>query len=226
MCRIVIVLFLFVGNISFGQIKSSVDVLGGINVSFRIIDDNGSAVEMVRNETETPKSNYHLGFNFNLRIASKLNLKTGLRLASLGYKTQERVLTFSTGEMTRIQFFYDYLFLEIPVTLRYEFSNDNTLKPFVEMGISPTYYATNRVVKIQDEEEETTYERNPSNTGFKTFHLTGNVAVGLNYYLSEETCLFFQFNYKHHLTNLVNTDFKEHLWSYGGELGIRRSISE
>ena len=217
-------ILLFTTLISFSQLNSSMDILAGLNLSYRSIDDNGSSVENRRNDLEISKLNYHIGFNYNRFLTSRLYIKSGLRLASMGYKTKQIELVFPIGGQTNVQFIYDYLFLEIPLNLRFEFVENKTVVPFLEAGVSPSFYATNRAAQIQDGEERV-YERIPLTADFRSFHLSANVAAGINYFTSSETSLFLQLNYKRHLTNLIDEDFKEKLFSYGIEIGLRRSLS-
>lgn len=224
--KVIITSFLLIAPLfSFAQISSSVDILAGLNQSYRVLDDGGSSTELVRNDSEIPKLNFHVGVNFNKLIVSKLHFKSGIRFLSLGYKTRKRDLVFPTGEFTTIQFVYDYLFLEMPLALRYEFVEEAVFVPFVEAGFSPSLYLTNRAAQIQDGFDRV-YERVPLMSDFNTFHLSANVAAGVNYNTSSETTLFFQLNYKRHISNLIKGDFKERLTAYGIEFGLRRSISK
>jgi len=224
--KIIVTIFLFFISFNlFAQNTSTADIHIGLNQSYRFIDDGGSETENVRNDLEIPKLNFHIGVNFNRLITSQLYVKSGLRFVSMGYKTEKRDLIFPTGDFTTIQFVYNYLFLEIPLGLRYEFVENTVFIPYIEAGFAPTIYATNTVARVQDGDERI-YERIPSMRDFSTFHLSANVAAGVNYNTSTETTLFFQLNYKRHLTNLIEGDFKERLTAYGIEFGLRRSISK
>ncbi len=214
---------LFANFVSFGQLSSSIDVLAGFNQSFRVYTNDFTPSEMARNESEIPKFNYHLGVNYNKQLASLLHFKTGVRFVSMGYKTMENDLVFGDGGATTIQFLYDYLFLEIPINLRFEFVEEKKLTPYIEAGLSPNVYLTNRAIQIQNGERRI-YERMPSAVDFEKFHLSVNVAAGINYYSDTETALFFQVHYNRHLTNLVNNGGVEYQLAYGLEIGVRRSI--
>lgn len=218
------IIVVLISTFSFGQLTSSVDILVGLDQSYRSINDGGSATELARNDFEIPKLNYHIGLNYNKLIVSKLNFKTGLRFVSMGYKTEKRDLLFPTGEVSSIQFVYDYLFLEIPLGIRYQFVDETVFSPYLELGFSPTIYLTNRAAQIQDGEERI-YERIPLMKDFNTFQLSANVAAGVNYSHSAETDFFLQFNYRSHLSNLVTGDLMEKLNAYGIELGLRRSMA-
>lgn len=216
-------IFLLSSIISFGQYSSSVDLLAGLNQSYRIYENEFTASEMTRNESEIPKFNYHIGVNYNKQISSLLHFKTGLRFVSMGYKTTQRELTFADGSPSTIQFIYDYLFFEIPINLRLEFPKERSIVPYFEAGLAPNFYVSNRAVQVQDGERRV-YERMPSATDFRIFHLSANVAVGLNYYSNSDTCIFLQAHYKRHISNLVDTGGFEYQFAYGVEFGVRRSL--
>lgn len=208
-----------------GQMKSSIDILGGFSSTFRNIDGNGSNTEIVRNDTEIKKGNFHLGFNYNQLLTKKLYLKTGIRYLSLGYQTKPRTLTFADMTTSDIYFTYDYLFIEVPINLRYEFLDQKTMVPFIELGFSPMYFFSNKQVTFQDGEDRVSMRR-PITTDFNKLIFAFNANIGVNYFLSDGTCLYLQGLLRYNLTNLVtDVDFKELLYGIGVELGVRRALS-
>ena len=121
-----------------------------------------------------------------------------------------------------IQLTHNYWFLEIPLALRFEFTNKK-FSPFIESGISPSVYLTTRTTSVTDIGTDVTYQKNGT-SDFTSMHLVGMVSIGTNFTVNEKFQLFGQATYRYHLTKLADAPIEEHLYNYGIEIGVRRSI--
>ena len=120
--------------------------------------------------------------------------------------------------------FFNYKFLEIPLVARWEF-NGNKLKPFIEFGISPTFYLNTKVIQETDIDRKKIDTANNAE-GIALFHLVGLVSCGVNYVLTENIQLFGQPIFRSHLSPLVhNVRVKEYLYNTGLEIGIRKGLN-
>ena len=87
-----------------------------------------------RDQTETGKLNWRIGFNYNRRLTSRIFLRTGLRLASVGYKGEKNTdlrwpsehdgnggwVADPTLPRELANLIYDYWFVEMPIVGRFE----------------------------------------------------------------------------------------------------------
>ena len=226
--------------LAFSQFNSSIDLIIGMDYSYRNLNtssNEGIVISILekRDSAETGKLNGRLGFNFNKRLTNKLHLKTGIRLASIGYKGEKKTgLKWGSehdgmGGWTpdpnlphEIQFIDDYWFIEIPIAGRYEFG-ERKLIPYIELGASPSFFLKTRTKTITDISTETRFHSEEP-LPFNKFHLVGNVSFGANYLISENMQVFGQPIFRYHLTKLVDAPIKEYLYDYGIEIGIRRKI--
>lgn len=222
----------------FSQINLSVDLVTGIEYSYRSL--RTSRVDPIvisildgRN-VETGKSNWRFGLNYNKRISAKFFLKTGLRLASIGYKGEKKIGLRWGSEITsmgwipdpslahEIQLIHDYLFIELPIVGRYEFKGKK-LSPFIELGVAPSYYLTTRTKKITDIGNESTFQKSPA-PHFNSLQVVGLFSMGINYNLNENIQLFGQPIIRYHFSKLIEAPIEEHLYNFGIELGLRKKL--
>ena len=226
------------------QINTSLDFVGGIDYSYRNMrankNPNSSDTTIVRifDETESGKVNFRFGFNFNKRISDKFILKTGLRFTNLGYqrKYEQDELRWGnqqTGgvfnpdnpsEQSAIsKFIYNYLFLEVPLIARYEFT-PKKLTAFVEFGFAPSLFLRTRH-KIVSKEKTQVLDNSNIQNGFSNINLVGVISFGGNYDLNENLQFFAQPTFRYHLTRLYKTGLvKEYLWNAGLEVGLRKRL--
>lgn len=217
--------------LSKAQFNSSIDFTAGLNYGHRTLSDEISIVEEVRNDREIGRVTWHAGFNYNKKISEKFYFKTGLRIAKKGYKSKKEELRFGSqiiielngGEAMAndvIQSFYNFNYLEVPLMVRYEFSNKK-ITPYVEAGFSGGYLLGNKsILKVNGEEISSN-----GNEVVKDFQLTGDIAFGINYTISETLQLYTQPHFNYHLSNLVKIDnVSEHLYAVGLEFGLRKKI--
>lgn len=234
----------FLPLLIYSQINTSLDFVGGIDFSYRNINNtsNDTDVDNVvipfRNNDESGKLNVRFGFNFNKRVSEKIFFKTGLRFASFGYKgngkTNLRWGNQQTGGVFNptlpgefsdtLQFIDNFLFLEVPLIARFEFSQKK-FTPFVEFGLAPSLYLKSRN-KLVINSETIIVEGDEDLYDYNKIHFVGVLSFGGNYNLTEGLQLFAQPTFRYHLTRLVkDVPIKENLWTVGLELGLRKQIN-
>ncbi|MEM9820455.1 MAG: hypothetical protein AAF985_05265 [Bacteroidota bacterium] len=103
--------------LGFGQFQQSIDFIGSIDYSYRQVRStrSGPRISEILEQIvgETGKMNWRLGVNFNQRIKNNFYFKTGLRLASVGYKGP--VITDRPAGSLLVQTITDFWFAEIPL---------------------------------------------------------------------------------------------------------------
>jgi len=234
-------LLLTVPFVSFGQTNSTLDLVAGLEYSYRGLSTSSKDEIVIgimekRNDKETGKLNWRAGFNYNRRLSNRFHLKTGIRLASVGYKGEKKTgLRYASEFVTpdlwvpdpslphEVQFIYDYWFVEIPLVGRYELTNKK-IAPFLELGIAPSAYVTTRTKTVTDLGTDVNFQDGVEAFNFNRFHLVGIFSVGVNFSVSEKVQLFGQPTLRYHLTQLADAAIEEHLFNYGIEIGARRKF--
>jgi len=236
-------LLLLIPFLSFGQKNQSIDFVGGFDYTYRTLDTDSQEeifVNLVedRNGDEAARANWRVGVNYNKKLTKSIFLKTGLRLASKGYKgeTQGGLRWGSQHDgmggfdpdadpesgFEEVQINTNYWFLSIPIAARFEF-NEKKWSPFVEVGLVPSIYLVTRNQQIA-EEESSTMSFNEIPAGLNRIHFVGFASFGLNYTLNEKLQLFGQPSFRYHITTLADAPLDEHLYSVGIELGVRKRL--
>jgi len=162
-------------------------------------------------------------------------LKTGLRLAIIGYKGENRTGLRWGSEHDgmggwvldptlphEIQLIDDYWFIELPIGARIRLNNKK-LNPFFEFGVSPSIYLTTKTKIITDIDTSTKFNKN-SQDEFNKIQMVGFISLGMNYYLNENIQIFGQPIIRYHLTKMADALINENLFNYGIEIGIRKRI--
>jgi len=233
------ILLLIIPFLSSAQMNSSFDFIVGIEQSYRSLSlapDAFVPINIIdlRDTNESAKFNWRIGFNYNKRLSNKFFLKSGIRLASVGYKGEKQTDLRWPSEISQegymydpslfheLQLVYNYWFIEVPLVARYEFSSKK-FSPFLEAGVSPSYYLTTRTTTITDLGTSTTSMRG-GNSPFTNLHLVGVLSLGANYDITDQMQLFGQVIYRRHFSKLVVAPIQEYLYNYGLEFGIRLGI--
>lgn len=223
-----ILFFLFLPLCIWGQSQSTIDFVGGVGYSFPNFNVTAPDIPDFQG-----RFNFRFGVNYNRRIGKQLWLKTGARFARVGYKTGKLTnLRWGSENENGVwvpdptlpresQSFNDYLFVDIPLAIRYEFGKKK-LRPFAELGVSPYIFVTRISKKVTDLETSTKILRNIG--GFRNFHLTGQLSFGLDYTLNEKWIFFGQPIFRYHFTGLTQGS-QERLYSIGLEFGARLQLN-
>ncbi|MFT4663841.1 MAG: hypothetical protein ACI9VN_002289 [Patescibacteria group bacterium] len=220
--RTTIILLLVAPLFLMSQVNSSIDLVVGIEFSYRTFkvsnDDGITNIFLERKARETQKMNWRIGFNYNRELAKKFYLKSGLRLASVGYKGAKVTNVIATQPVSpgpaqtpprELQIIYNDWFVELPIIGRLEFS-DKKITPFLEFGISPNIYLASRNKIIID--TYTTVEFRPNkDPRFNKLHLVGSLSFGCNYRVGEKYQLFGQPTFRYHLTKGSDGSINEQL---------------
>ncbi len=233
----------FLPLLVFSQINTSLDFVGGVDFTYRNMTTvknasfSDSLIVRIFDENETGKINFRFGFNFNKRISKNIFFKTGLRFASLGYQRKYDVNELRWGNQqtggvfdpnipgegaTISKLIYNYLFFEVPLIARYEFSQKK-FTPFVELGVSPSIFLKSRSKIIDNDGKSRTSDNNSDN--HSNFHLVSVISFGGNYNINEGLQFFAQPTFRYHFTRLFKEgSVKEYLWNVGLEVGIRKRL--
>lgn len=223
------------------QMNSSIDLMAGLDYSFRYLttssdEDVVQSILESREEEEEGKLNWRFGFHYNKRLSTSFFLKAGLRLSSVGYeRVREDTLRWGTqhngmggfepgpDSFREIRLISDYWFLEVPIAGRFEF-NQNKWAPFLELGIAPSIYLTERSKLESNQDPVISFQDNTA-VNFNQLHVIGFISVGMHYTLNGQYQFFGQPTLRYHFTPLADGPIKEYLFNYGLEIGVRRRIN-
>ncbi|MEM9822024.1 MAG: hypothetical protein AAF985_13165 [Bacteroidota bacterium] len=199
--------FLLLPLCSFAQSKSTLDFIAG--TSYTAVYKFDSYLAASGSLDYPGRFNFRLGVNYNRRLNRQLWLKTGVRLVREGFKssliTDLRWGSENEGGQwvpdpalpREIQFYYDFVFIEVPLALRYEIGQKK-FTPFIEAGVSPYIFTTYIQTTKTNLDKEVDFDRSAAMA--KNFVLVGQFSLGLNYRLSERWTLFGQSIARYHLT--------------------------
>lgn len=224
-------LLMFFPSLLFGQ--NQLGFLGSAdltNCNYGLNSFNGS----IRN-TKEAKFNTHFAINYHQNLKENVWLKIGVGFTSSGYQqntvgSEIRYGSQHDGEggfnaslpFVEINIKYDHHFLEIPVALRFDFS-DKKLTPFIEIGVSTMYYLQT-VSILESKDISKSVDRNRSNQ-INQIQIAPTFAFGCSYSLNEKWTVFVQPNIRYHLTKMVDTPATgEHQWGTGLGLGLRMNL--
>ncbi len=227
------------------QINTSIDFVGGIDYSYRNMKTvknssfSDSLIVRLFDEDEIGKTNFRIGFNFNKRISKNTFFKTGIRFVSTGYQRKYDANEFRWGNQqtggvfnpdlpgdlpTLSKLIYNYTFIEIPLVVRYEFSQKK-FTPFVELGVAPSLFLKGRTKFVDNDGKVQTNEYDPVITDFSQINFVGVLSFGGNFNVNEGLQFFVQPAFRYHFTRLFKEgSVKEFLWNAGLEIGIRKRL--
>ena len=232
-------LLLFLPFFAMSQMNSSIDFIAGIDYSYRHISANSSELQIPlildsRNKNERGKFNWRFGINYNHQLSNKIYLKTGLRLASVGYSLIDldgvkypnehngmggHDPTIGGDPLSSVSLLEDFLFVEVPIAARYEI-NTKKLAPFIELGLAPSYYIGTLQTSILDSER--TVDHTVGNA--QKLNFVGLISFGMNYNYSDTIQAFAQPTIRYHFTKLIDAKINENLYNAGIEIGVRKMI--
>lgn len=209
-----ITLLLFV-QLTFGQI-STIDVVGGAHSSYRILSnsENPEVQQLinVRNNLETRRINYILGFNINYKLNERVFIKSGIRYTEKGYSSTYHFpnsIFCGVGDPINHNFQFKNTYLEVPFAVRVYQKNDSEFKSYVELGLAPSKLLTTNLFQ-------------PEN--FNTFHLPATLAIGAEYEFVNHLAFVQLVNKADLMPNGV--EMKERFVELGFEAGVRFNINK
>jgi len=225
--------------IATSQNSSSIDFVFGLDCSYRnLINSEETEFHQVlinSREVETKKLNWNIGFFYNKQLTKTIFIKSGFRLATIGYKGEKLTgirwgsehdgnggYQFDPTLPHEIQNVYEYWFIEIPLEGRMEFGKGK-LKPFVEFGFAPSIYLSLRTIQLTDIGNESNFSSAKPDT-FNSFQLVGIGSFGINYNISANFQIYLNPAFRYYITSLNNDSISEHFYNYGLDLGIRKKL--
>lgn len=224
-------------SFAISQKNQSIDFVSGMNITYRYLSSNPGnpntpVIIKTRNKRERPNFNWTIGFNYNKNLGENYVFKSGIRLSKLGYniKIQKESLLWPSqisnpndeGEdIGDIKLYYNYLYAEIPVAIRYEGSKKR-FTPYIEVGFTPMWLLQNSRHFITDSMTNVSFGP-PNNAKFNRIQIAAILSFGYNYQFNETIQIFAQPTIRYHLTKLVDAPISEFLYSSGLEFGVRKS---
>jgi len=232
-----VIILCFISESAIGQRynlrkKNTIDFVFGLDYGFRAIKGDERAPQVAtlldnRRGQEIPKLNYRIGFNYTFYLSETLMLKSGLRFTNPGFRTGLISTYDPTVDINEFpkqwdrngnRYQFNYLFVEIPMMLRYVYSK-NWCKSYVEFGLSSNIYMKSLILERIIEEEAV-------NKSFVTedinrFNVLVNFAIGAEMQLDRNFVSFVQLMTRYQLTNLRKSQLKEYIGGLGIESGVR-----
>lgn len=223
------VIIIPLGQLS-GQTTTSLDFILGVQSSYRALRlsteaENTESISLRnllniersdRAQRESYSTALTVGVNYNFKLRTFF-LKTGFRFTQVGYKAPflASVILTSVAQVIGFPDWKYYWFAEIPFVFRYEFSTSK-ITPFIEFGSAYYFYLA---TSIDDSIEVKKV------SGINRINLSVNCSVGMNYQLSKRLQLFFQPTFQLFVLPLRDQLIHEHIYRFGVEIGIRKSLS-
>lgn len=230
--------FTFLKAQSWYKISNSIDLIVGVDIGTRIIDqkNNSQAARQEyenRSALETHKINYRIGINYMHGISKTFSIKTGLRLSNPGFSVlgvedidpnqnintvEKQISSNQEGSV----FKYGYQLVEIPLGLRYTLVK-NTCEPFFELGISTNVYWRTKISRQKFNQRgygHTTVQEKAINR----LNYIGFLSVGGNINFTQKISGFSQLIARYQLNNFRESAIVERIVSLGLEFGIRRYL--
>ncbi len=211
----------------------SLELVGGLDRSFRTLIENDMGNQLViesRKENEMSKLQHRFGINALVTLLPSLQFKSGLRYAETGYiiatYSQPQVWGGGTSDLPYLQELYkDYVYLEVPLQLRWSPLNQSMVSPFVEGGINPHFSLhrkTNQVYSDGNVRSSKTSERETPQSTYHSIYYVAVGSLGASVQITDALYLTAQATGRYHLTKLVENDppINEKHQSIGGEFGI------
>ncbi|MFK7810115.1 MAG: outer membrane beta-barrel protein [Saprospiraceae bacterium] len=210
---------------------NSIDLIVGVEYGHRLLynqsgSENEESIIDFRNNKDKGKTNYRLGFNYNIQLKRKLYLKTGIRYVHAGYKTRSPFYT-NYEQATEIlekdfqphsgsYFQQIYQMLEFPLAIRYVYS-ENWCKSYIEAGLSANHHLQTKFIgKTEDgERQQIVWDEN-----INSWNLSSAIAIGAEFLIRRELPAFIQMTARYQITSLSES-VGERLIAMGIESGVR-----
>jgi hypothetical protein len=236
--QLIIASFALLPILAFSQKRFAFDVRVSPDYTYRVMTSSGDP-DSDRYKTyfdtdETSSVNGHIGVNVNIKLSSKIWLRTGLQLSKIVYSgvlknvaqyvSQEKdgKLTTSSGTSVVIRVEerkLDYVFLNIPIACRFLFS-ESRIAPYVELGIAPAFHIGGNETYIVGKEQLVL----PSYAN--SFSLFVNGGLGIQFKANASLNLFFQPTVQYQIRKNATFTYgvSQHLYSIGVELGVSKAF--
>lgn len=211
--KLTLLFFLILPGVSISQFRTSVDIVGGYDYAYKIIDNTNSFT------LKRPRKGFRIGGNYNVRVMEQGYFKTGIRYVRQGY--QQLDLLLSSPNIYKE--FIDEYYIEFPLSFRYEFT-ENKFSFYTEAGISPHLFLKGKFIQ-QSEMLTTSNDYEIPYMKDRNFRLAFTVGVGLNYRISKRFQLFAQYSYRNFFPSDARADEIDYSLNAGFEMGIRYGIN-
>ncbi len=239
MRKIVVLLIGILPVIVTAQSRSTIDIITGIDYSYRILNDKNvtptfgytfrmlnarsntieSASAKYRDSIEIPDIGFRGGFNINFRLGKNLFFKSGLRYISNGYKSvkvNDPTLPFEPEYKASIRF------IEVPTGLRYVFYR-RKIACFAELGFATSYVLNYKLKTVTDVDTKSEVIKSAD---MLDLHFNGIISAGAQTDLNEDIIFFMQPIFRYDLSLLSNAPVREHLYTAGIECGLRYFVGK
>jgi hypothetical protein len=222
--------FLIFPFLMFSQSRSSIDYMFSPDFTYRTfkVPNDDKFIKRLYDSIEKPNLGFHLGINYNHRIAKKVYLSGGIQFSTAGYHVKKDDLVFPDEidpnspmptSAHSIKFSYDYYLISLPIELRY-LLNENKFSPYFKIGLAPTYNMYRQTKSTFDMEEPRIQK------DYDVNHFTAFIQIGIggNLKLNDKWQIFAQPTFRYQLSTTKNAENKDYLYSIGLEMGARMSL--
>lgn len=194
-------------------------------LNYRTLTSKASTdlVKTIRDEEEVAGFGYRAGWTMDYLLSEKIGLQSGLILSNRVFRTSKENLAWSDpgiNDVTEAYISQQYVYLDIPLKVKYNLSPQKKLNYFVAGGLTTSlffWYSRRNHVKVADEWEVSKKQSFLSNS----LNLFAEFESGVEYRLSPRLNLRTALNFQHALlpTN-SNLKTKEYLYSAGWSVGL------
>ena len=206
---------------------------------------SGDASKIISNEWDNTQyegnyysriSNWKVGLESHFRVFKKLQVTTGLKYKNLGAISPEFVFGSGIDPVTGVKFSTrikdNYSFLEVPLgicyTIReggYYSKNQNTFSWNVCTGVGLNYLLNYKNQEISSNGNKETINKSNGEINAKTFHFSFNLAVSMDYAITNNLGVFVRPNIDYHFSNLYKENTtKKYFKSLGIAFGLRKDF--
>ncbi len=204
----------------------SIELMGGLDRSFRTLSDvdesiSSNIVTATREENESPRVQHRFGVNALIQLTPSLYFKSGLRYAQTGYT----LITFDGGSFpVPLEVYQDYVYLEVPLQLRWSPLQEGLISPYLEVGVNPHIYIQTATTSVFDDgERRTSIDKDDQNENkFRDLYFVSVASIGVKINLFKSVYIAPQVTGRYHLNQLgkEETPVNENHYNIGGELAV------
>lgn len=207
------------------QRKMSYGLFFSPTINYRTLTSEAPTdlVKEIRDSEEEAALGYRAGITLDYRLTKQLELQFGLILSNRIFKTAEQSPIWSDETITEItstSISNQYLYLDIPLKLKYNFSSQKRLNWFVSGGINTSlFFLYNRKNHVQISGEwvvskDQSFHTNPLN-------FFAEIESGMEYKVFPRLKIRLSANFQYALTSTnSNLKTKEYLYNSGVGVGL------